>query len=78
MKLMDYLPNTITDKGKTFERNIAESICLIEGMSIKAKAITINKRYRIIHVLSKNLRGKTDLHGNKYKPSKWLFTEVES
>lgn len=28
----------------------------------------------LVHVLARNLRGKTDLHGNLYKGSTWVFT----
>lgn len=27
-----------------------------------------------VEVLSRNLKGKTDLHGNPYKPTEWIFT----
>lgn len=32
-------------------------------------------RYRTVKVLARNLRGKTDLHGNPYQPTEWLFVE---
>lgn len=32
-----------------------------------------NKKLIICNVLSKNLKGKRDLHGNLYQPNKWYF-----
>ena len=32
-------------------------------------------KYRTVKVLSRNLKGKTDLHGNPYQPTEWLFVE---
>ena len=26
-----------------------------------------------VHVLSPNLKGRLDLHGNPYKPTEWIF-----
>ena len=28
----------------------------------------------LVQVLSNNLKGKTDLYGNEYKPTEWIFT----
>ena len=33
-------------------------------------------KYRKVSVLSSNLRGKRDLHGNTYSPSIYVFVEV--
>lgn len=33
--------------------------------------------YRRVDVLSKNLRGKTDLYGLPYQPTKWIFIEKD-
>lgn len=70
--LKTYLPdNLIVDGfelvpviGSTLSRNAMINICKSN-----------NIRYRSVDVLSKNLRGKRDLHGNFYQPSKWLFVE---
>lgn len=28
----------------------------------------------LVQVLSRNLRGKTDIHGNLYQPTSWIYT----
>jgi hypothetical protein len=33
-------------------------------------------RHRMVSVLSRNLRGKLDLHGSPYRGSMWVFVEV--
>jgi hypothetical protein len=40
-------------------------------------ASTLKKEGRkcvLVNVLSKNLKGKNDIHGKPYKPTKWIFT----
>lgn len=34
-------------------------------------------KYRQVAVLSRNLRGKLDLHGRHYQSTKWVFVEVK-
>ena len=34
-------------------------------------------KYRRVEVLSRNLRGKLDLHRQPYRPTKWIFVEVK-
>lgn len=34
-------------------------------------------KYRRVEVLSRNLRGKLDLHRKPYKPTSWIFVEVK-
>lgn len=34
------------------------------------------KKFRQVNVLATRLRGVTDLHGNLYKPSQWVFVEL--
>lgn len=33
-------------------------------------------KYRVIGVLSRNLRGKYDLHGQLYRPNVWVLVEA--
>lgn len=33
-------------------------------------------KYRVIGVLSRNLRGKFDLHGQLYRPNVWVLVQV--
>lgn len=68
--------------------NLPASIKLKNGITLKryvghftiTEVVRIcketKKRFRIISVLSGRLKGKTDLHGNPYKPSKWIFTNL--
>jgi len=35
---------------------------------------TTGRKGILVEVLSTNLKGVTDLHGNLYKPSIWIFT----
>ena len=48
--------------------------------SRKAKAAEAKRRklkYRRVEVLSRNLRGKLDLHRQPYRPTTWIFVEVK-
>ena len=67
MRIYCNLPDQIKSKGKIFKLNAT--------LSAKEQ-VPINKRYRTVLVLSRNLRGKTDLHRNPYKPHKFIYTEV--
>lgn len=64
-KLYNYLPEELNINGTVFKRALALNLDKpVKGL-----------KYRYINVLSKNLRGKRDLHGNYYKPTRWLFIE---
>jgi hypothetical protein len=72
-RIYDYLPDTINIDGVIlmpyvggFNQREVVSIC--KNRKVK---------YRIIKVLSLNLRGKTDLHGQPYNPSQWVFTGLD-
>lgn len=75
-----FLPEKIMYNGKIFVCNYSVSADInIQNKSVlsienEAIAITGHKNIILVNVLSKNLRGKTDLHGNNYKPSRWIFT----
>ena len=45
--------------------------------AIAAEAKRRKLKYRRVEVLSRNLRGKLDLHRQPYKPTKWIFVEVK-
>ena len=67
MKLYNYLPDELNINGTIFKRGLALNIDKpVKGL-----------KYRYINVLSRNLRGKRDLHGSNYKPTRWLFIEVK-
>ncbi|MFT7280520.1 MAG: hypothetical protein ACI9DM_000239 [Cyclobacteriaceae bacterium] len=74
MKLYHSLPETI-------EAATGETLKPYIGHLKKSEVIAICKmsklKYRQISILSKGLRGKTDLRGQPYKPSKWIFTQLD-
>ena len=65
------LPNEIvTPKGIT--------LVPIVGVPKRILIDEIKRRklhYRVVQVLSKNLRGKLDLHHKPYQPSEFVFSE---
>lgn len=66
--MLTHLPKEIKSNGKTF---VYFGSCS-DIHDKPAKGV----KYRVISVLARNLRGRTDLHGNLYKPSKWYFVET--
>lgn len=72
MKLYNYLPDQITEKNTTFKMLLGFSHI---AKNADLKRLANGKKFRTVHVLAKNLRGKTDLHGRLYEPSKWLYVE---
>lgn len=48
-----------------------------ERKLIIAEAKRRRLKYRLVSVLSRNLRGKLDLHGRPYRGSQWVFVEVK-
>lgn len=58
------LPESIKYNGKTYIY-----LCSKHGN----KDRYAEKKCVQVNVLSRNLRGKTDLHGKPYKPSEWIF-----
>lgn len=72
MRLYDHLPDSINEKNTTFKMLLGFSH--IKNKS-DLKLLTNGKKFRTVRVLAKNLRGKTDLHGRLYEPSKWLYVE---
>ncbi len=73
-RIKTYLPDQIIDKGITFKL-----LCLPfdEAKEKIKKFKQSGRRYRYLEVLASNLRGKTDLHGQPYKPTKWFFVQVK-
>ena len=45
--------------------------------AIAAEAKRRRLKYRRVEVLSRELRGKLDLHRRPYTPTKWIFVEVK-
>lgn len=48
------------------------------NLSIISEAKRRGLKYRIVHVLSRNLRNKTDLHGMKYQPNSYVFVQTSN
>ena len=72
-----HLPDCIIYKGETYKVNIEISGAMRDNNTpINTIAATLRKEGRkavLVNVLSKNLKGKTDLHGKPYQPTEWLF-----
>lgn len=66
MKIYRSLPEKVIKNGIEYNLN-AE-------LSAK-KQKPVGKKYITVNVLPKSLENKTDLYGNKYKPSAFIFVE---
>jgi len=73
-----YLPDSINYNNDTYNVNIDISGAMRDNKTpINAIAATLKKEGRksiLVYVLSNNLKGRTDLYGKPYQPSKWIFT----
>lgn len=73
-----YLPDTITYAGKVYTLNVEISAGMVaNNTSLKTIAATLKQEGRnavLVNVMSKNLKGKLDLHNKPYQPSKFIFT----
>lgn len=69
MKIYGSLPEKITIKNVVFRLDAA--------LSALNQIPVDGRKYRTVLVLNKNLRGKRDLYGQSYKPSKFVFCENE-
>lgn len=73
------LPRAITLKCGTVLKHRISPVPGI-GPSHREIVAWIKKKggkYRVIHVLAKNLRGKLDLHQRPYRPNAWIITDVD-
>lgn len=70
MKLLTHLPEKIQEKGITFIR-----VNKPFDKDLIAQFKKEKKKYRIVQVLSRNLRKATNLYGKPYQPTKWIFVE---
>lgn len=72
------LPGSITlPGGVTLDKRIHYMPGI--GLSRSALIAKIKARggkYRLVEVLSRNLRGRNDLHGSPYRPSTWILTNL--
>lgn len=72
-----FLPDEIIYNGLSYTIDTALTHALKDNTSeriIKLGAKETGKSVIMVNVLSNNLKGKTDLHGKPYKPSKWIFS----
>jgi hypothetical protein len=73
-----HLPDSVQYNGKTYHinRNLS-SILHDTGATpehIKEGLKPTKTKMVIVEVLSKNLKGKLNLHNKPYKPTVWVFT----
>lgn len=72
------LPEAIFYNGDTYTVNISISAAMtLNYTPIKTIAATLKKEGRkgiLVNVMSKALRGKTDLHGKPYTPNQFIYT----
>jgi len=73
-----FLVDAITYSGEIYHRNDAITSAM-EKNNTNLKNISFALRLQgrkaiLVNCLSKNLKGKTDLHGRPYKPSKHIYT----
>ena len=72
------LPISINYNGKIYNRNSDISFTMNDNEpNINAINAQLKKEKRLgvmVCVLSKNLKGKPDIHGKPYKPTKWIFS----
>jgi hypothetical protein len=63
-----HLPDSIVSNGKVYTRDTEKTDALQDGKPFDQKG-----SIKVL-VLSKNLRGKEDLHNKPYKPTKWIYS----
>lgn len=72
------MPDKIKYNGEIYTLNPTISAGMKKSNTRPEKVIdavrSTGKKAVLVEVLSQELKGKTDLHGNTYKPSKWIFT----
>jgi len=73
-----YLPDEITFNGESYKANgrISTAV-MLNNTSLKTVQNTLKMEGRkmiVVNVMSKSLKGKSDLYGHPYKPNKHIFT----
>ena len=73
-----FLPESINYLGIELKMNSLESSAMnANNTNPKTIVQTLKKENRkavLVNVLSKNLKGKTDLYGKPYQPTKWIYS----
>ena len=62
-----FLPEEVSYNNKTYLRNAKKTVDLL------LNKVNPGGDCVVVEVLSRNLKGKTDLRGNCYKPTKHVF-----
>lgn len=78
MKTFNSLPEVIHRKGKVYKVDVTLVHAFATARDVrevKKRLHDMGKTFITVHVLARNLKGKTDLYGQPYKPSTWLFVE---
>lgn len=75
-----HLPDTVNYDGSvlTFDAPNTGIAHFRKDYTVKSVCNTLKakgKKVCVVSVLSDNLKNKTDLHGNKYQPLKYIFTD---
>jgi len=73
-----YLPETIKYNGEIYHKNAAISGAMnANNTSLNTIAASLKKEGRkaiLVNCLAQNLKGKTDLHGKLYQPTRHIYT----
>lgn len=77
-----YLPDSITYNGVLYFNNPAISTAMeLNNTRLSFIVAELKKQGRkavLVNVLSNSLKGRTDLHGQPYKPTRHIFTTVST
>lgn len=73
-----YLPDEVKYNGEIYKANARITSAMIaNNTSLRTISETLKKEGRkmiVVNVLSRRLRGMTNLHGKPYQPTKHIFT----
>ena len=76
-----YLVDSINYNGENYYCNAAMSGAMSANNTKPSLVSQVLKKEGrkgvLVNVLSKELKGKTDLHGQPYKPTKWIYTTIK-
>jgi hypothetical protein len=71
-RILSHLPDFIEIDGV----KLVPYVGGLKQREVIEKQRHFKKRYRQVKVLHPNLRQRTDLHGQPYKPTQWVFIEL--
>jgi hypothetical protein len=73
-----FLPDSINYLGIELKMNsFISSAMMLNNTNPKTIIETLKKENRkavLVNVLSKNLKGRADLYGKQYQPTKWIYS----